>query len=193
MLCGAILPSHVRPLLAQGLSVVRTGTGGSPLATESQTIFVPFSDNGAWIRLALGFATDETVAPNTLFDSATLTLQYGSTAPTAIVFTADCNGWHWSPSGGTVVIDPNEIDHSSILFPDLTPTYAQQTAWLLTFPAPPSMTGQTLDLHLDLFDNQDSVGSLAWMAPATVIPEPSIFTLSVLGAAFAMRRKFFGN
>jgi hypothetical protein len=192
MLCGTILLSSLCQGLAQGLSVVRTGTG-SPLVTESQTIFVPASDNGAWIRLAVGFATDETVAPNTVFDSATLTLQYGSATPTAIIFTADCNGWFWSPSGGTIAIAPNSIDRSSILFPDLTPTYAQQTAWLLTVPVPFSMTGQTLNLHLDLFDNQNSFGSLAWMGPATVIPEPSIFALSAIVAAFVLRRRFLGN
>jgi len=191
MLCGAVLLSDVSRASAQGTIVLHIGTG-SPLVTGSQTLFVPVSPDAPWIRIAIGFATDETVTPNTFFDSATLTLQNDSSSLAAILFTADCSGWYWSPAGGTVAIDPNTIDRSGIPFPYLTPIYAQQTAWLLNIPVPISMTGQTLNLHLDLFDNQNTIGSLAWMGPATVIPEPSIFAFAAIIAAFAMRRRLFG-
>jgi hypothetical protein len=192
MLCGAALISNESTALAQGTTVLHTGAG-SPFLSGSQSLFIPASPSGVWVQLAVGFSTDEIVSPNAFFDSATLTLQNGSATSTAILFTTDCSGWYWSPAGGTAVIDPNAIDHSAIPFPDLTPIHAQQTAWVLNIPVPESMTGQTLNLYLDLFDNQNAIGSLAWMGPAYVIPEPSIFALAALGAAFALRRRFFGN
>lgn len=187
-----LLAANALNARAQGvvdpLVVLRTGTGG-PLITASQSFFVPASANPQTLQIAVGFSTDEIVAPDTFFDSVTLTLEDELASLAAIFFTIDISGTYWAPTPGGVFIDPDAIVRSAIPFPTLTPVHASQVAYSLTLPVPASMTGKQLNLFLDLFNNQDAAGSLAWMSPVTIVPEPASFAMALLGAGWLVWRR----
>ncbi|HEY9510904.1 MAG TPA: PEP-CTERM sorting domain-containing protein [Verrucomicrobiae bacterium] len=194
ILCGlGILAAGHKNAAAQGVidpaAILQTGTG-NPLTTAVQSIFLPASTVPMQIQIAVGFSTDETFAPETFFDSVTLTLSDDLASLAAIFFTMDCSGAFWAPTpGGGIPVDANSIERTSIEFPDLTPVHANQVAYYLTLPVPASLTGRQLNLYLDLFDNQNSAGSLAWMSQVTVVPEPATAALIALGMfCFAFRR-----
>jgi len=195
LLCGLIFLGAVRNAAAQSvildpIAVLQTGNGET-LHSAWQSVFIPESAFPQQIQIAVGFSTDETFAPETFFDSVTLTLQDELSSLAAIFFTMDCSGAFWAPlPDGGIPVDPNAIGRESIEFPDLSPAYVHQVAYYLTLPIPASLTGRQLNLYLDLFDNQDTAGSLAWMSQVTVVPEPGAAALAALGTAlFALRRK----
>jgi hypothetical protein len=195
LLCGLIFFGAHRNADAQGVildpvAVLQTGNGET-LHSALQTLFIPQSAFPQQIQIAVGFSTDEIFAPETFFDSVTLTLQDELSSLAAIFFTMDCSGVFWAPlPDGGIPVDANAIGRESIEFPDLSPAYAHQVAYYLTLPIPASLTGRQLNLYLDLFDNQNATGSLAWMSQVTYVPEPGTAALVALGTVlFALRRK----
>lgn len=192
VLCGAaVLASAPGDAAAQGTAepqtILQTGAGG-PLITGTQSFFMPGAPAAQQIQIAIGFSTDESLVPETFFDSLTLTLQDDVTSLTAVFFTIDRSGSFWAPTTpGGIAIDPDSIGRDPIPFPDLAPDYAFKVAYYLTLPIPAPMTGRQLTLYLDLFDNQNTAGSLGWMSQVTVVPEPSAMALIALGFALIAR------
>jgi PEP-CTERM motif. len=187
----AFLAGSPPSALAQGTFgpdiVVRTSDGG-PLISGMQSFFIPASETVQQIQIAIGFATDEVVSPETFFDSLTLTLQDDLANLTALYFTIDCTGTFWAPNTpGGLGIDPESIGRENIAFPDLEPNYSSKVAYFLSLPVPASMTGRQLTLYLDLFNNGDNVGSLGWMSHVVVVPEPGTAALAALGLVLAAR------
>ena len=195
VLCAVLLAIAQPCLFAQGTTqattVLRTGTGGGPLVTGTQTFFIPESITPQEIEIAVGFATDEVFIPQTFFDSLTLTIQDDLATLGAIFLTIDTTGTQWAPTpGGGVVIDPDSIIRQSIGFPVIAGDIpANQIAYALKLPIPPALTGRQLTLYLDLFDNGNSDPSLGWMSDVIVVPEPTTAALIALGGLLLFRRK----
>lgn len=185
-------------LLAQGgsidtnsLAVLQTGSGQT-VTTFSQLVSTGGAGPSPMLRFSFGFSTDEVAAPSTFLDSVSLTLQ-GSGNQSAIFFTADLNGPHWAPvTPGNVQLDMSGWTVTSIAFPNLLPNQQTKFAYEVTAPLPSVFIGQDLNFHLDLFDNQNPLGSTAWITPIAV-PEPGSLVLGVfplLVFAFLKRTRF---
>jgi hypothetical protein len=190
---GCFVPQFLQ---AQGVNepafVLRTG-GNVPLVSATQSVFVPGNITAPELLISIGFATAESWTPGSFLDSVTLTLRDQVSLNTAIYATIDGGGTLWAPSSGGLTIDPDSIIRSTIPFPSLTPELPFKWAYVLRLPVPEQMLGRSLDLHLDLFDNQNGSQSLAWMSGVVVIPEPSgavIFGCGVLALfLFTCRHK----
>ena len=195
MAAFCFVPLH---LFAQGVNepafVLRTA-GNGPLVSATQSVFVPGGITAPELLISIGFATAETWTPGSILDSVTLTLRDQLSLNTAIYTTIDGSGTLWAPTPGGLAIDPDSIVRSSIPFPSLTPDLPFKWAYLLRLPVPEEMLGRTLDLHLDLFDNQNGSHSLAWMSGVVVIPEPSgpvVLGCGVLALILFTRRHKMG-
>lgn len=164
--------------------VIRTGTAPGPLITVSQNVFLPASGLEQMLYLAFGFSTSEAIAPQTFLDSVTLTLKDETAGTAAIFATIDRTGTYWAPTPGGLPVDPAAIIRHPISFPNLSPAYANQWAYLVGLPVPAAWSGKNLTLYLDLFDNQNDSGSLGWMSEGSLVPEPAAFSL--LGVGFAV-------
>jgi hypothetical protein len=176
---------------AQGtLTVLNTG-GGQPLVTSSQQLQIPASATPVPLFFEFGFGTDEVTSPGAILDSFTVTVQDAAMLNTLVLVTADASGTVWAPpTPGGVLISPDAILRSSIPFPSLQPTLANQSAFAVTVPLPTVFTG-TVNVHFDLFDNLDATASLGWYRGAA-IPEPGTWALLVAGllAAWMGRRRW---
>jgi hypothetical protein len=166
------------------------------LVTATQSIFVPGNITVPELLISIGFATAETWAPGSILDSVSLTLRDSAMPNTAVFTTIDGGGVLWAPATpGGLAIDPDSIIRSTLPFPGLTPDLPFKWAFLLRLPVPEAMRGRSLDLHLDLFDNQNGSHSLGWMSEVAVIPEPSgplILGCGVLALILIARRHKMG-
>jgi hypothetical protein len=185
-------------LLGQGASldtnsitVLQTGSG-QPLSTFSQTISASGAGTSPMLHFSFGFSTDETSAPSTFLDSASLTLQNAQN-DSAIFFTVDLNGVNWAPATpGNIQLNPAGWTLTPITFPGLLPNQQTKFAYEVTAPLPAAFLGQELNFHFDLFDNQNALGSMAWITPIAV-PEPGSLVLgffTLLVFAFLKRSRF---
>ncbi|HYG23694.1 MAG TPA: hypothetical protein VEH04_13000 [Verrucomicrobiae bacterium] len=172
----------------QPISVLRTGAGG-PLVSGSQTFFVPQSAQAQQITIAVGFGTDEIVLPETIFDSLTLTIEDAAASLSALFLTMDITGTFWAPPGSGLFIDADSIGRELIDFPEIPGgSPANRTAYSLTLPIPAEMTGHSLTLYLDLFDNGNGLPSLGWMSQVIAVPEPAAGMFVLLGALLLVAR-----
>ena len=144
-------------------TVFRTGTN-EPLLTLSLPFSPPPTNSPSLLRFDFGFATAEPEAPETFFDSFSVTLQRNDQSVTALLLTADRTGVQWAPSNpGGLTLDPTDVQHADAPFPNLTPSLALKFAYSLTFALPALFAGGPLTLFLDLFDNLNAAGSLAFV------------------------------
>jgi hypothetical protein len=157
--------------LAQGTFEVIT-TGGGPLTILRSGIIA--NSQSPFLQFQFGFATDEVIAPGVFLDSVTASLQpLNDVAQTVILFTVDRSGANWAPpSPGSLSIDPGSIQRQSIVFPSLTPQLTNRVAYEVTVAIPVTLRNRPLNLYFDLFDNQNSLRSLAWLGPFAPVPEP---------------------
>jgi hypothetical protein len=181
-------------LLAQvTLDVLRTGPGAPSTATVFRSGLIATS-NSFFLQFQFGFATEEEVAPNVFLDSITATFQASNDSPaTLLVLTVDRSGAYWAPSAtGALFLDPNSIQRQTIAFPALEPGLLNQVAYQVTVPIPESLQNRSLNFYFDLFDNQNSLRSLAWVGDVTAVPEPGWVALSLCGVVcwlFVRRRR----
>jgi hypothetical protein len=168
-------------LLAQGtLDVVRTGDAGSLTILRSGLIA---DSQSPFLRFQFGFATEEQIVPDVFLDSITASLQVvGDPSATLVLFTVDRSGANWAPfSPGAIPLHPNSIQRQVTAFPSLQPQLDQREAYEVTVAIPPVLQDRPMNFYFDLFDNQNSLRSLAWLGDVTAVPEPGWAALSLCG------------
>jgi PEP-CTERM motif len=179
----------------EGLNPVVVQTlPGQTTSTISDSVFIPISAENPMLYFNFGFATDEVPAGSQFLDSLSITLQDVNQTGTALFLTVDANGLIWAPvTPGTIPMDPNSIVRSSVAFPSLTPVLANQQAWSVIAPIPPEFEGKTVNLFVDMFNNQNALSSLGWISQLQITPVPEPSTLSIglvsVGFFFIFRRK----
>jgi len=165
------------------LNFVQTG-GGKPVVSLEQTLTVAGLASPE-ILFNFGFVTQETVVPNTLLDSFTVTVENPANSASAVLLTIDAGGPVWAPaSPGNLTISDSQILRQGIPPPGVQPVLGRGVAFSVVFPLPPLLSGPTLNVTFDLFDNQNNLMSLGWYdGLQTSIPEPQVWELVALGVA----------
>ncbi len=173
----------------EAVEVLRTGDN-PPLSTLVRSVNI---NDEFGLTFTFGFATDETADIDTIPDSVTATLQAtGDPASTLIVATLDASGAIWAPiSPGTLTLSPDSVVRVPIDFPSLVPMLDRRNAFSVTVPLPFELQHREVNLYLDLFDNGNSMSSLAWLGSVQPIPEPVPVALLFTGASvwFVARRR----
>jgi hypothetical protein len=177
-----------KQLWAQG-TFLSTG-GGVPLVTRT----FPLQTGGSLspvIGFEVGFATREVASPGELHDSFSVFVSDNSGQRLSFLLTADTSGFVWAPvSPGTIPVSESSITRTATPFPTTEQTFPSARSYLVSWPVPPQFTAGSFNLTLDLFDNQNGVGSLAYFTPPTVVPEPSHLTLlGIAGMLFALKTR----
>jgi hypothetical protein len=159
----------------ESFAFVQTGEGASVTSLLSS---VSIGDERA-LTFSFGFGTEEFVVGGLFYDSATVTLQTADGSPsTAILATVDSTGVSWAPaSPGTVELDGSAIVPASIEFPSSLPLFPIQNSFFVTVQIPSEFKNQNVNLFLDLFDNGNSLKSLAWLGSVQTVPEPGTAAL----------------
>ncbi|MEI7730281.1 MAG: hypothetical protein WCO56_11955 [Verrucomicrobiota bacterium] len=162
-------------------SVLRTAGGGAPLVSSVQTFGIPNVPAGQQVTFSFGFATDEDLLSGSFWDAATVTLREVLSGLTEQFVTIDRTGVYWAPSNpGGLTLSPDLITRTAIAFPTLSSTPSNQWAFTVSAPVPVEFQGKTVELYLDLFDNQNAQQSLAWISQ---VPEPNGWWLALTGGA----------
>ena len=175
---------------AQTPDLLLQTTGSGSLMTDFRSLEVVTGPG--ILRFDLGFATAEENASAPFFDSVTLSLEGISAAATTIFATLDRSGAYWAPVvPGGISLDPLSLVYEEIPFPDFGLNLPNQRAYSFTAPIPPELVGQNLKFRIDLYDNQNSVNSAAFVDSIAVVPEPSTIGLAtavaLIAAAFVSR------
>ncbi len=173
-------------------TVFRTGTG-EPLLSLSVPFDVPPSNAPAMLRFEFGFATDEPDVPGTFSDSFSVTLQRNDQSATALLLTADRSGVQWAPpTAGGLNLNPADIQRTETNLPSLTPDLATKFAFSVSFILPSVFAGGPLNLFFDLFDNLNSIASLAFVRgvriESTALTVPTLHSTSQLAGPFSEER-----
>ena len=169
-------------------TVFRTGTN-EPLLTLSLPFSAPPTNSPSLLRFEIGFATAEPDAPDTFFDSFSVTLQNGNPSATALLLTADRTGVQWAPSNpGGLTLNPADVQHADAPFPNLNPALALKFAFSVTFALPALLTGSPLTLFFDLFDNLNTSASLAYVQGVRIesaVPGVKLHSAALVGGPYA--------
>lgn len=168
-------------------SVLRTGSG-SPLLSSMQTFGLPGDAGVQQVTFNFGFATDEDLLGGSFFDSATINLREVLSGLTEQFATIDRTGIYWAPyNPGGLTLNPDLITRAGIAFPLISGAPSNQWAFTVSVPIPAEFQGKTVELYLDLYDNQDAQQSLAWITP---VPEPNLalWIVAAGGGWFFLRR-----
>jgi hypothetical protein len=169
-----------------GAAVFQTGSG-EVLATLEQTFTSPAP---FILRFDFGFSTTEMVLPGVLLDSFTVSVRDESSGQSAILITADPTGFQKTPSSpGQVPINVDTISLRPITYPAGVPSVGQAQAFTFEATLPPVFGGSGTTLIFDLFDNQNSLGSVAFVDNVMVVPEPSSMALGALGIVVLCYRR----
>ena len=145
-------------------TVFRTGSGQT-LQSLGLPIQTPVATATPTLTFEFGFATAETEATNTFFDSFSLTLQTTNLMTTALVLTADRTGVAWAPmTPGALPISPEDIERDAVPFANLSPALPLRFAYFVTFVIPDAFAGTALNILFDLFDNLNASPSLAYVS-----------------------------
>jgi hypothetical protein len=158
---------------------MRTG-GGSVLVTNTVTYNNPPGQPGASVlAFSFGFATKEQTQPGQFADSFTISI----TGPsgTAYLVTADANGIVWAPFvPGAIGLMESAIQRQVVPFGVPSEGLTQVAAYQVDYSLPDNWQSSPLLLNLDLFDNLNLQGSLAYF-DVTVVPEPSSAAILLAG------------
>jgi hypothetical protein len=71
-----------------------------------------------------------------------------------------------------LALAPEDIDLQEVTFPDLAPVLDLESAFAVSYELPPALTGQSLTLYFDLFDNLNALASLAYVAEVQISTLP---------------------
>ena len=168
--------------------IMHTGSGSvlsTLTATYNSTANLPGGSN---LAIDFGFATAEQPLPGIFADSFTISIS--GPDGTGYLVTVDANGTQWTPlvPGGLTVADASLQRQSS---PFLVPNegLTSLTSYVLDYSLPANWLGVPLTINFDLFDNQNSLRSLAYFA--VPVPEPSIAALLLLSlVVWRFRERF---
>ncbi len=160
-------------------------TGGGPLTTSTQTFPVSLLPNNQ-LLLSFGFATQEQPVAGQFLDAATITLQGITGSPTAIFLTVDAGGVLWAPSSpGALPLNPADWAATPLSYRDTSQPWLFQVAYSFSVPVPSEFAGSTANLFLDLYDNGNTLNSLAWIS---TVPEPGSVCLFLAGLLLLRKR-----
>jgi hypothetical protein len=161
-------------------------TGGSETLITDTRLINAIGGPNAWVQFDFGFATAEELFSGSFLDSVTLTLQGSVPSASAIIATADRSGALFAPlTPGGISLNPNSVTVTEIAFPDINPELSYRHAYSVVAAVPEELLGQNLTFYVDLFDNRNSVDSVAYAtAPSIVVPEPATALLAFVGFLF---------
>jgi len=144
-------------------STLRTGTG-QPLVSLSLSLEIPAAPSSR-LTFDFGFATAESPVPETFLDSFSISLQRKDLSATALLLTADSFGLDWAPPNPAgLLLNPDSIKREPIPFPSFGAELPQKFSFSVSVPLPFEFVGRSSTLFLDLFDNQNQLDSLAFLA-----------------------------
>jgi hypothetical protein len=167
----------------------RTGTNGPVLQTRTFTLPPPSAQTPVFFEF--GFASAERPGAGVIFDSFSIAVE-GAPGFSQLV-TIDANGAVWAPqTPGTVPVPGEALSWQQTQFRGATDGMDVYGAYQFTFAIPELWAGHALSFHLDMFDNHDNVGSLAY-GGMTAIPEPSVLALFLVGLATHFLRRLNAN
>jgi hypothetical protein len=157
-------------------------TGGAVLRTlEIPTVSL---GNGRF-EFQVGFETDEIPGPSFLADSFTISLTGAEPDQVITLATLDIFGLSLAPSnpgGRFLPLDSIRMNQLPLIAP---PMFSNAVSYRLTVDVPETLQWRHQTVALDLFDNQNGVGSRGLIGrSAEAIPEPA--TLPLIGCAGAM-------
>lgn len=159
-------------------TVMRSG-GLFALQTRTRPIYFDAVPGVCSISFGIGFATDEVPGEGEIFDSVSLVLQNTNTGVTAMLLTADANGFSWlPPTPGLLPILESALDHSPTTFPDLPSLPARSAAYQVTLSVPAALAAGWSDVTLVLYDYPNGLNSVGWLGAVTVIPPPGVLEVS---------------
>lgn len=151
---------------------LQTG-GGAVILRTNLPWTAPVGLSHPALVFAVGFATDERVAPGEFFDSLSVTVRSADGSFVAPALTADVLGLTAGPANpeGTQ-FNPGAVQPESLGFPPLGSNYQSQGAFLVLVELPPTLAGRQGVLSLALFDNLDQERSVGFVNHLTVVPGP---------------------
>jgi hypothetical protein len=167
------------------VNITTLSTGGGSSRVVAQTnLFLPSGLTQPALDFSFGFATDEVAAPELFLDSFSLTILRTNDNAGAVFFTLDAGGLVLAPeTPGGIFIDPSGLQVTPITYPTLQPVLLNQAAFHFIAEVPAELVGSNAQLIFSLFDNQDATASQAWFGQVSLIPEPGVAALLLLGAA----------
>lgn len=168
-------------LLYFGHDIVLSTGGGTSMATTNFTLAADPLWTGFRLQLGFGFATDETNSAAVFLDSFSLTLQTLDAASTFLLLTTDVNGMNWAPNNpGGLPVSPDLILREPHSPGNTASGYAAAWSYAVSVAIPSAFAGTTSQLFLDLFDNQNALGSVGWLSYARIVPDFPINTTPIL-------------
>lgn len=154
-------------------AVFRTGAG-EPLLTTNIAVEILEGVLGPRLEFEVGFSTSEFPVSGNFLDSFSITLQSQDAALTALLGTFDAAAVVWAPANpGGLVLDENTIELVAVPFPALLPEHALRYSFAVSLAVPSPFFGLTAWVFFDLFDNQDSLASMAYARNVRVESVPS--------------------
>jgi len=187
-LAGPLTGAASGSLYGQGTTepvyVLRT-EGAAGLVTVTTPIDLRGFLAPVFLDFNFGFGTDEIVRPGEILDAFTISLgSVTNPAQMAVYLTLDAAGLVVAPpTPGGIWIDPASLDLTPGLPPPGFGYLRQQLAYHVLAPVPEVLWGQETTLYLDLFNNANGLESIGWAGAVTVIPEPSVGLLCLVGLA----------
>jgi hypothetical protein len=155
---------------ASELILLRTGSGPA-FVSINVPLVIPLTTPLPLLEFDFGFATDEPEALGRFLDSASVTLQTTDQTATALVLAADASGISWAPPNpGGLTLNGDLITRVIAPFVQITTRLAREIAYSISWPVPLEFAGRAATLYLDLLENLDAVGSLAYLRSVHVRP-----------------------
>ena len=170
--------------MAQGALQGTTLSTGGGFALRSATVDLPGRPSALTniLQMIIGLSTDERRLPQVVPDAVTVNVIDLSGQKTAVVVTADITGFVWRPeTPGAIPLSASSVSASLVAFPILDPVRETANAYLVLFEIPAAFYGDEIKVVMDLFDNQNALGSTAFLGNVALVPEPSAALLLGLG------------
>jgi len=143
---------------------------GTALVTTNVLLSYDASLSRPSVRFDFSFGTDETNAPSSIPDAFSVNLQNPTNAAIALVLTADRTGVAWAPTNaGGVSIVSEDVQRRPIVSTNGTAGFDWQIAYAVLVRLPQELISTGVRLFLDLFDNQNGLGSLASVVGIRII------------------------
>ena len=171
-------------VLAQGALQGTTLSTGGGFALRSATVDLPGRPSALTniLQMIIGLSTDERRLPQVVPDAVTVNVIDLSGQKTVVVVTADITGFVWRPeTPGAIPLSASSVSASLVAFPILDPVRETANAYLVLFEIPAAFYGDEIKVVMDLFDNQNALGSTAFLGNVALVPEPSAALLLGLG------------
>ena len=161
-----------------------TLTTGGGFSLHSVTVDVPGRPSVLtnMLQMIVGLSTDERRQPQVIPDAVTVNVVDLTGQKIAVVVTADITGFVWRPeTPWAIPLSASSVSASLVAFPSLDPVRETANAYMVLFQLPATFYGEEIKIVMDLFDNQNALGSTAFLGNVALVPEPSAALLLGLG------------